>query len=229
VRLDRTLERLFGALERSTGLANVVVVLTADHGVGPMPEVMRRTRSRASVARRLDPAIFESAARRALAARYGQIPAPGWIVYHSPPLMYLNTAALAALNVPVEDAERVAQAALRAIPGVHEVWTGSELARERAAGVTTAAVRSFHPSRSGNLYYVLEPYWVADAGTTGADHGSPWRYDQEVPLLWFGRGVIPGAHQGAADIADIAPTLSALLGLASPGGAAGRVLPGLLR
>lgn len=229
VRLDRTLERLFDALDRAVGLANVVVVLTADHGVSPMPEVVRRGRAGVSGARRLDPTVLDTAARRALVARYGRIPAPGWVVYHSPPLMYLNVAALTALNVPLEDAERVAQAAVRAVPGVHEVLTASELTRQRAAGVETAAVRSFHPSRSGNLYYILEPYWVADAGSTGADHGSPWRYDQEVPMLWFGRGIIPGAHQGPADIADIAPTLSALLGVAPPGGAEGQVLPGLLR
>jgi hypothetical protein len=181
------------------------------------------------VARRLDPASIESVARRALAARYGQPPAPGWIVHHSPPMMYLNVAALEARHVPVGDAERVAQAAVRAIPGVQEVRTFEELARERAAGLETPMTRSFHPSRSGNLYYTLAPYWLVDAGHTGADHGSTWRYDQEVPLLWFGRGIVAGVHPGPADIADIVPTLSALLGVRLPGGAKGRVLPGVLR
>jgi hypothetical protein len=229
VRLDRTLRRLFDALDRTIGLANVVVVLTADHGVAPMPEVRHRLHPGAPVARRLDPASIESVVRRALAARYGQLPAPGWIVHHSPPMMYLNVAALEARHVPIGDAERVAQAALRAIPGVHEVRTSEELARERAAGLETPMTRSFHPSRSGNLYYTLTEYWLADAGRTGADHGSTWRNDQEVPLLWFGRGILAGVHPGPADIADIAPTLSALLGVGPPGGATGRVLPGVLR
>ncbi|MEP6689039.1 MAG: alkaline phosphatase family protein [Gemmatimonadales bacterium] len=229
VRLDRTLQRLFDALDRSVALANIVVVLTADHGVGPMPEVMKRVRPAQSAAGRLDPTIIDTAARRALTARYGQIPSPGWIVSHSPPMIYLNVAALGALNVSVEDAERVAQAAVRAVPGVHDALTSSELSRQRAAGIETATVRSFHPSRSGNLYYMLEPYWLTDASPTGADHGSPWRYDQEVPLLWFGRSIVPGVHRGSADIADLAPTLCALLGLTSPGGAQGQVLPGLLR
>lgn len=227
-RLDRTLQRLFDALDRTIGLANIVVVLTADHGVGPMPEVLARLHPAQSAAGRLDPTIIETAARRALTARYGRIPSPGWIVYHVPPMLYLNLAALDALNVPVEDAERVAQAAVQAVPGVHQALTSSELSRQRAAGIETAAVRSFHPLRSGNLYYMLEPYWLADPSPSGAGHGSAWRYDQDVPLLWFGRGIVPGVHRGSADIADIAPTLSALLGQASPGGAQGQVLPGLL-
>jgi predicted AlkP superfamily pyrophosphatase or phosphodiesterase len=228
VRLDRTLQRLFGFLDRTIGLANVVVVLTADHGVAPMPEVLARIRP-GSTARRLDPAIIESAVRKALSARYGQVDAPGWVVYHVPPQMYLNRAALAALNIPVEDAERVAQSAVRSVPGVHEVLTGSELTRQRAAGIESGPVHSFHPSRSGNLYYMLEPYWLPDPSASGAEHGSGWRYDQEVPLLWFGRGILPGVHQGPAYVADIAPTLSALLGLLSPGGSQGRVLSEMLR
>jgi type I phosphodiesterase/nucleotide pyrophosphatase len=228
VRLDRTLQRLFGFLDRTIGLANAVVVLTADHGVAPMPEVLTRIRP-GSTARRLDPAIIENAVRKALSARYGPVDAPGWVVYNEPPMMYLNRRALAALNVPLEDAERVAQAAVRSVPGVHEVLTGSELTRLRAAGTESGPVRSFHPSRSGNLYYMLEPYWLPDATGSGAEHGSGWRYDQDVPLLWFGRGILPGAHQGPADVADIAPTLSTLLGLLSPGGSQGRVLSEILR
>ena len=227
VRLDRTLQRLFGFLDRTIGLANVVVVLTADHGVAPMPEVLARIRP-GSTARRLNPAIIDTAVRKALSTRYGQVDAPGWIVYHASPQVYLNRAALAALN-SLEEAERVAQAAVRSVPGVHEVLTGSELTRLRAAGTESGPVHSFHPSRSGNLYYMLEPYWLPEASPSGADHGSGWRYDQEVPLLWFGRGILPGVHQDPAEVADIAPTLSALLGLLSPGGSQGRVLSEMLR
>jgi Type I phosphodiesterase / nucleotide pyrophosphatase len=228
VRLDRTLQRLFSFFERTIGLANVDVVLTADHGVAPMPEVLARMRP-SSTARRLNPAMIDSAVRKALSARYGRVDKPGWVVYHVPPQIYLNREALAALNIPVEEAERVAQAAVRSVPGVHEVLTGSELTRLRASGTESGPVRSFHPSRSGNLYYMLEPYWLPDASTNGAEHGSGWRYDQAVPLLWFGRGILPGVHQGPAEIVDIAPTLSALLGLLSPGGSQGRVLSEMLR
>jgi arylsulfatase A-like enzyme len=228
VRLDRTLQRLFGFLDRTVGLANTLIVLTADHGVGPMPEVLRRMNPGAT-ARRLDPAVIDTAVRQALVARYGAAPDPGWIVYHDPPHLYLNHAALAAKNVPLEDAERLAQAAVQAVPGVHEVLTRTELLRQRGAGVENGPTRSFHPSRSGDVYYRLAPYWVADDENTGADHGSGWRYDQQVPLLWFGRGIAPGVHQGPAAVADIAPTLSAILGLVSPGGAQGRVLVEMLR
>jgi arylsulfatase A-like enzyme len=50
-----------------------------------------------------------------------------------------------------------------------------------------------------------------------------------VPLLWFGSRIVPGIRQTPAAVVDIAPTLSALLGLAAPGGSQGRVLSEVLR
>lgn len=228
LRLDRTLERLFGFLGRSVGLADVLVVLTADHGVGPMPEVLQRLHPGTSP-RRLNPKVIDSAVRSAMEARYGPVPGAGWIVYHSPPLIYLNQPALAAKRIPVEDAERVAQAAVLGVYGVHGALTGTALARQRESEDLTGPVRSFFPGRSGNIYYELEPYWLADDGRTGASHGSTWLYDRQVPLLWFGRGVVPGTQRTPVDVADIAPTLSALLGLIAPGGSQGRVLAEILR
>ena len=228
VRLDRTLRDLFLFLDRSVGLANTLIVLTADHGVGPMPEVLQRLHPGAA-ARRLDPAVVDSAVRRALDARYGSAPAPGWVVHHDPPLIYLNQAALARGRIAPDEAQRVAQAAVQGIPGVSEVYTSVELMRARAAGGESGPVRSFFPARSGDLYYRMAPYWLADDEASGADHGSGWRYDQQVPLLWFGAGITPGVRQGPAEVADIAPTLAAMLGLISPGGAQGRVLTEMLR
>lgn len=228
VRLDRTLARLFGFLDRAVGLANVVIVLTADHGVAPLPEVFQRLHPGASP-RRFHPAVVDSVVDTALAARYGAAPAPGWVIHHDQPQLYLNLAALRARRVAVEEAERVAQGAVMSVPGVHQALTASELAKGRAAGVRTGEVYSFHPQRSGNIYYQMAPYILVDDEPTGTDHGTPWAYDQQVPLLWFGSRIIPGIRQTSAVVADIAPTLSALLGLTAPGGSQGRVLSEILR
>jgi predicted AlkP superfamily pyrophosphatase or phosphodiesterase len=228
VRLDRTLARFFAFLDKTVGLANVVMVLTADHGVAPLPEVFANLHSGAS-ARRFNPAIVDTAVEAALRARYGPAPAPGWIAYHDQPQLYLNRAALRAKRVSVEDAERVAQAAIMTVPGVHEALTSSELATGRARGVRSAEVLSFYPGRSGDIYYQMEPYILVDDEPTGTGHGTPWAYDQQVPLLFYGSRIVPGVRRTPAAVADIAPTLSALLGLTAPGGAQGRVLAEALK
>ena len=228
VRLDRTLARLFAFFDRTVGLANVVMVLTADHGVAPLPEVFANLHPGASP-RRFNPAVVDTVVEGALRARYGPAPAPGWIVYHDQPQLYLNPAALRARRVTAHDAEQVAQAAIMSLPGVHEALTSADLATGRARGLRTAEVLSFYPGRSGNIYYQMEPYILVDDEPTGTGHGTPWAYDQQVPLLFYGRRIVPGVRRTPAAVADIAPTLSALLGLTAPGGAQGRVLAEALR
>jgi len=228
VRLDRTLARLFGFLDRTVGLANVVMVLTADHGVAPLPEVFGNLHPGASP-RRFNPAVVDTAVETALRARYGPAPAPGWIAYHDQPQLYLNPAALRAKKVSVQDAEQVARAAIMSIPGVYEALTSNDLSTARASGLRTPEALSFYPGRSGNIYYQMDPYILVGGESTGTGHGTPWAYDQQVPLLFYGSRIVPGVRRTPAAVADIAPTLSALLGLTAPGGSQGRVLAEALR
>ncbi|HET6836613.1 MAG TPA: alkaline phosphatase family protein [Gemmatimonadales bacterium] len=233
VRTDRELARLFGFLDRQIGMDRVLVVLTADHGVAPLPEVVRQ-RNPAVQAARINPAIIASAAEEALRVRYGEPRAPAWmtppawIMYPKWPWMHLNLPGLEDRGIPVEEAERIAQEAIRSMPGVAQVLTGTELRESRRTGAHSRAELSFDPERSGQLYYAFSPYLVPGPDADGTDHGSPWTYDTHVPLLWFGPGIAPGVHQDPVSVGDIAPTLSALLGLDPPGGSQGRVLREML-
>jgi hypothetical protein len=233
LRTDRVLERLFAFLHRQIGMDRVLVVLTSDHGVAPLPEVVRE-RNPAVQAARIDAAVIAAAGERALRNRYGEpqgpawMSSPAWIIYRAWPWMYLNLPALEDRGIDLEEAERVAQEAMRAVPGVANVVTGAELGRRGSSTSRSAVELSFHPGRSGQLYCELSPYLVPEEGADGTNHGSPWTYDTHVPLLWFGPGVAPGTYQEPATVADIAPTLSALLGIAPPGRAEGRVLREML-
>ena len=74
------------------------------------------------------------------------------------------------------------------------------------------------------VVYALKPYSYEDGNSTGAEHGSPYDYDAHVPLLLTGSGIHPGTYATEASPADIAPTLSTLLGIEFPAGHQGRVL-----
>ncbi len=60
-------------------------------------------------------------------------------------------------------------------------------------------------------------------------HGGPEPEATAVPLLIAGAGIVPGAQAPTARLVDIAPTISALLGIPAPGHAYGRALVELLR
>jgi hypothetical protein len=108
------------------------------------------------------------------------------------------------------------------------VLTATELLRQRATRSHTRAELSFYPARSGNIYYELSPYLLPEAQTVGTTHGSPWEYDTHVPLLWLAAGIRPGRYPDNVSVSDLAPTLSALLGIAAPSGTQGRVLREML-
>jgi hypothetical protein len=70
--------------------------------------------------------------------------------------------------------------------------------------------RGTEPDRSGQIIIVpKEPNFVG----SNFPHSGPWDYLQDVPLLWYGPGVIPatGAVDRAVTIASIAPTEAKLL------------------
>jgi len=228
VRTDRVLERLFSFLAKRVGLGNMLIVLTADHGVAPLPEVVASLNPGAG-AGRVDPAALFRAAAAALDARFGVAPDPGWIVHHTAPMLYLNVGALQSRGISIAEAERVAKTAIEKVPGVEQALTWTELRQQRLQGAHSGAAFSFYPARSGNVYYELRPYVLLTEEPTGADHGSPWAYDTHVPLLWFGTSIKPGTYYASSSIADIAPTLSALLRIPEPSSAQGRVLHEMLR
>jgi arylsulfatase A-like enzyme len=85
--------------------------------------------------------------------------------------------------------------------------------------------RSWHREISGDVQYALQPYWMFGSSTSIATHGSPYAYDSNVPLLFWGPAwVKPSAVTTRAETVDIAPTLARLLGVPSPAASEGRVL-----
>jgi predicted AlkP superfamily pyrophosphatase or phosphodiesterase len=116
---------------------------------------------------------------------------------------------------------RAVKESLEEIPGVVEVYSADEL-QDRPATMSplrAAAAAGFFPARSGDLFVVPKPYWPFDytgAGQSrryGTTHGTPYLYDQRVPILFFGFGIRPGEYWNPATPADIAPTLAALCGI----------------
>src|SRR5690606_14036278 len=87
--------------------------------------------------------------------------------------------------------------------------------------------RSYHLQRSGDLEIVLQPYWLRSS--SGTTHGTPYRYDSQVPLVFMGPGIRPGTYHNPVALNDLAPTVAALIGIPAPGGSAGRVLTEMLR
>jgi Type I phosphodiesterase / nucleotide pyrophosphatase len=231
VRLDRQIAQLLETVDAAVGLRHTIVVLTADHGIAPLPEVARR-HAWGKGARRVSEPAITAAAERALTDRYGKAPGRRWIALHSFPNVYIDESGIRAKGIPGEEAERIVADAVESSPGIRRAVTRTKLVQQRkvqrAGGAVAdpAALNSFHPARSGDVVYMLDRYAVMS--DEGSNHGSDWSYDTRVPLMWLAPGIQPGHYHGSATPADIAPTLYAMLGIDAPA-TGGRVLSEMLK
>jgi len=83
--------------------------------------------------------------------------------------------------------------------------------------------KGFNQKRSGDILLLDDPAFIAYS-KTGSTHGSGLNYDTHVPLLFFGKGINAGETIKKTEITDIAPTISALLGISFPNFAIGQPL-----
>jgi arylsulfatase A-like enzyme len=85
--------------------------------------------------------------------------------------------------------------------------------------------KSVDPSRAAQLQLVLKPHWIASFRPGGSTHGSPHPYDTHVPLMFWGPGYVGrGEVKARVEVADLAPTLAGIAGLAAPAQSQGRDL-----
>ena len=222
LRLDVTLADLFAFLDQQVGLANTVIVLSADHGVSDAPEYMQE---RGFAVGRLNP----KEALRLVNARFRtQFHQPTAVVLDfQPPSLYLNRDAVARAGLSLEDAERVVAEQLMEMSGIAYAVTRTDLLRNMISDtpLLQKVRRAFHPQRSGNVMIVQEQFWFLYERTPLAGmHGSPYAYDTHVPIMFAGPGITPQIVARSVAPADVAPTLSALLGLVPPSGATGTPL-----
>lgn len=215
-RLDRGLGRLLARLRRQH--SGAWVILSADHGGMDVPEALA---DQGFPTRRLLVEPFMDALQADLRAAFKVdrdllIPTP------EPNAIYLDEAAMKALNLDRGPVLGRVQAWLRARPEVADAFTAEELlatdpaatGSPRDSSLRALLRRSFRADRSGDILVAVKPFVVF--GTPPADyatgHGTPHAYDRRVPLIFWGpwKG---GERREPVRTVDLAPTLARELGI----------------
>ncbi len=204
LRLDRYLGQFLDSLLALRGRDRVVIALTADHGVQPIPE-LRSAWYPNHDAQRVDPAPAWRTVRAAL-RRAG---VDSNAVDSDDGFRVVDPEAFRRANVDPDAIARLWVAELRKMNGVASADLIADLAR---ADTTTNVVarrwlHQFAPDGPIRAVVSLEPfaYWKS---TTYATHGSPNEADARVPVLFWGAGIAAGRRAGEARVVDMAPTLA---------------------
>lgn len=216
LRLDRDMADILSTLDAQVGAGNYLVFLSADHGVADIPGFSQSLRIPAGIFN-LSGAV--STAKATLKAAFGE---GDFIRAQDNYQLYLDHALLKSKNLTVAQVTEVLQPALMAVPGVAAVVNLHDLGHAPLLDHLLGFVKNgYHLKRSGDVLISLEPGWFAGRAT-GTTHSSFYNYDTHVPCLFYGWRVPKGQSTvERTSVADIAPTVAALLQILEPNGCVG--------
>jgi predicted AlkP superfamily pyrophosphatase or phosphodiesterase len=221
-RTDLRLGSMARYLDEAVGRGRWVLAVTADHGVGPIPEYAEsiglpgKRNPLGSLARLQG--VLETKLREALAVPDDARPLVRHVEANQ---VYLQGDHPALAGESFAAAQRLVRDHLVGESAVAVAFTRQELLTGTAEGSGAERAKlleafrlTFHAERSGDVLFALPPYQIQSSSP--AMHGSPWSYDTHVPMLLLGAGIRPGAYERPVAVADLAPTIAALLQIERP-------------
>jgi predicted AlkP superfamily pyrophosphatase or phosphodiesterase len=221
LRLDRLLQDFFRHLDATVGPDNYIAMLTADHGFMPAPEFTAQQGLRSG---RIVGSQLLARVNAGLEEEFG---AGKWVSFSGASLL-LDRQLMVQQRVDPDELAEAARELLLEEPGIAAAYTRGELARGSRfdAPFFGAMQRAWHPDVSGDVQFIVKPYWMFLSSTAIATHGSPYPYDTHVPILaWGPRWVKPGRVDTRVEVVDIAPTVAGWLGVPAPAASEGKALP----
>ena len=221
--LDRTMADLIKFIDKTVGLKHTLIVFSSDHGMADLPEYMTELGYKAG---RLDPDEIVKTANKA-----GQQFGIDEIVrFFYRPYIYLDDEKIAIAKLDRTKVEYAIAEALTDSDGIALAVASSELSSQNTNPLLEQVRNNHHFSRSGDIYIIQEPYWfLFDKGPVTGMHGTPWRYDTHVPIIFLGPAIQPKTVYRRVHPVDVAPTIAAVLGMTPPGSAQGSPLEEVLR
>ena len=206
VRVDRALARMLDTLEGERG--PIAVLITSDHGVQRVPEVHGKGR-----------VYTEDVLKQAQDAAVEALGEGDWVGEFEKPFFFLTADGMTKRDAVVAAVVKE----LSGSEGIELVVDPREAAgwRDDPDPLRKAIGRSVSADVSGELYLVVAEGWILDDYRErggGANHGTPWQYDRDVPVLFWGPGIAAARHDEVVSQARVAPTIAKLLGVAPPKG-----------
>lgn len=218
LRLDLELERLLKYLDSKVGVGEYTVFLTSDHGAVNVPGYLKSHNIPAGYLNNAESRVkfntFMSTTFKASAL----------VENVSNNQVFLNRERLSMLKLDLDDVQEAIVNELMTYPFIDKAYSANTMSTTFfTAGIEKLLQNGYHQKRSGDVLIVHEPA-VISYSNTGSTHGSGYNYDTHVPLIFFGNGINRGATFERTEITDIAPTMSALLGISFPNSATGKPL-----
>ena len=206
IRLDRALGEFFDSLFALRKKSDVVIALTADHGLTPYPEVHGYDPN--TDAKRIDWPPVVNRFRNELHGRGVK----GEVLSFDDGVVVFDKTALAEARINLDSVVAEFRKAILAVPGVIRADRIADLERQdtTADAVARRWLHSFDRSSGIDLVVTARPYDYVRVNTQ-AQHGVPYESDTHVPMIFYGTPFRAGRYSEFTRVVDMAPTLAAVL------------------
>jgi predicted AlkP superfamily pyrophosphatase or phosphodiesterase len=218
--LDRYLGAFLDTLYTLRDSSRIVIALTADHGVAPFPEVHSGRYPNQAATHVNISGLLERAAQTL--PRHG-IDRTAWRWENG--MLWTDRDAIRRGGLDADSLVRQFANYVRRVPGVARVDPYRSLTQLDTThdAIARRWLHMFPADLAPTLVVTLTPYSVWGDGAS-AEHGSPYDYDANVPILFAGSFFKPGKYATPARVTDMAPTIAAALGVRPTERLDGRVL-----
>jgi predicted AlkP superfamily pyrophosphatase or phosphodiesterase len=207
LRLDRNLGAFIDSVFKLRDSSRVAFALTADHGIGAIPELAPRSVKPTPV--RVSIGDIAAALRGAIAAQK----LDSNLVVLDRQTVLADRNALKGRTADLDKALADFAARARALPGVARVDRFQDLLRGDTINDAIARrwVHQFPPTSNVEMVITLTPFSIFSGIV--ANHGSPRDYDSHVPLIFAGPWFATGRYSEFVRTVDLAPTLAEIAGV----------------
>jgi hypothetical protein len=249
--LDKDLDGFNTWLDKTVGLQNVWMALTADHGIAPIVTDAAKLGIHAAG---LDTTALYDKLNADLNARFSAGKQENYLLPGADlPYIVLDQRTFRKAGVDEKTAEDAVAGLLPAaieaqapqpdgaLPLQHRLppapqFVGAYTRLQMAQGQLPPSewgrllAHSYAEHGNWSVMLVLGAYQMGGGpGASGTNHFSPWSYDRHVPLAFFGAPFAVGQYHERVAPVDLAATFASLAGVNQPSAAVGRILTEALK
>ncbi len=206
---------------------DVLYVLTADHGISPIPELLNQEGYES--ARRIYYENFIPDLNKRIEHTFG---VSDLLHDCSSCQLYMNKSALHKLT-PSQHKKvgSFVQQELKKQPGIKRVWTPEELDKTWYEPYQIEAFykAQVYPGRTGDFIIQPFPYCIIDNFDKGTGHRTPYESDTHVPLIMYQKhNLEKRVIYEKVWTLQFANSLAFILGIQKPSASTYHILPGLI-
>lgn len=207
--LDEYLGDFMDFLDGHIGSDNYWTVLVSDHGVIPMPEALK---DRGLDARRILPGEVLAKVDSIEKLLQAEFNLTSILIEELMGGIYINYIETDARAIKRKDIRTRLAEEIRKIDYVEDTYTIDDFKTKTNRPYLDIYRRSYYRDLSPDIYLRLKENYLAH-GPVGTTHGSVYDYDTHVPIIFSIPGTPHAVHDRRVETVDIAPTLSAMLGV----------------